>query len=332
MPQRDIIVIGGSAGSIKSLRTVVSRLPGTLPVAVFVVVHRTSLERSWLGQVLNRVGALSAAEACDGEPISQGRIYVAPSDSHLLIAEGHVHLTHGPKEGLHRPSINVTFRSAARAYGNRVAGVLLSGMLDDGASGLWEIVHRGGVSIVQHPDEAEFPSMPLVALKDVPINYKLSSVEIGDELCRLATQSAPVQPAETSFVNEVSLERFSGFTCPECRGPLYEHRAEPLEFKCRVGHVFPLRTLLQETAATQERKMYEAVVSLEEGTDLAEQAAEQADPDDRERFLAEAKQLRECALTIKKLIEKRRAFSATCDSNPDFPPREAAEEKARERF
>src|SRR5690348_11493478 len=112
MAQRDIVTIGGSAGSIESLARIVKALPPDLPAAVFIIVHRRSLENSWLAYLLNRPGALRACEAEDNEWISSGRIYVAPPDRHLVIAEGHIHLTRGPKEGLHRPSI--TRRSGLR--------------------------------------------------------------------------------------------------------------------------------------------------------------------------------------------------------------------------
>lgn len=330
MTHRDIITIGGSAGSIESLKRIVAQLPLSLHAAIFVVIHRGSLEKSWLAQVINRASQFPADEAADGERIEQGRIYLAPPDYHLLVAEDHIHLTRGPKEGLHRPSINITFRSAARAYGNRVIGVLLSGMLDDGASGLWEIVHHGGISIVQHPDEAQFPSMPIEALKDVPINYKLPSVEIGHRLVDLANQSIiPDGFQFEEFVNDVAPERFSGFTCPECRGPLYEHRKKPTEFKCRTGHVFPLRTLVEESAATQERKMYEAIVSLEEGSDMAEYAATEAEPEEKERFLAEGRQLKHHALAVRKLIQQRAALSSKAPSASPADDRSRVHTKSR---
>jgi len=310
---RNIVTIGGSAGSIESLKRIVRELPDSFPAALFVVIHRTALEKSWLGQVLSHTGPLRAGEALDNERVEVGRIYIAPPDFHLLVAEDHIHLTRGPKEGLHRPSINMTFRSAALAHQDRVIGVLLSGMLDDGASGLWEIVHHGGISIVQHPDEAQFPSMPLQALKDVPINYKLRAAEIAPRLLQLTNGRRLAESEAEDFINDILPERFSGFTCPECRGPLFEHHKTPIEFRCRTGHIFPLGTLIAESASTRERKMYEAIVSLEEGSDIAEYAAKMAEPGEKRRFLAEAQELRRCALAVRKLIEQRKA--SLCDEN-----------------
>ena len=112
---------------------------------------------------------------------------MAPADHHLIIQNDHVHLSLGPKEQHHRPCINVTFRSAALAYGDRVTGMILSGELDDGAAGLWEIKRRGGVAVVQHPEEATFPSMPLSALRDVKADYTVSIQEMGELLSRLSS-------------------------------------------------------------------------------------------------------------------------------------------------
>lgn len=305
MAKRDIIVIGGSAGSLPYLARIVSAFPSDLPAAVFVVIHLRGREKSRLAQVLGSASHLPALQAADQQRIEMGKIYVAPPDHHMLIAEGHVHLSRGPKEGLQRPSINATFRSAAHAYQSRVIGVLLSGMLDDGASGLWDIVQHHGVSIVQDPHEAQFPSMPINALVDVPINYKLKADEIGSRLVKLIATNGNLRPTEEAVINEVSREQFSGFTCPECHGPLYKVRDGPVEFRCRVGHAFPLQTLIEEATSVQERKMYEAMLSLEEGADLAEFAAGRAGAGDKEQLAAEAKQLRRHVEELQQLIAER---------------------------
>jgi len=296
---------GGSAGSIPTLTRIVCSLPTEFPAAVFVILHLRSREKSQLAEILARAGRLDAVRAHDAQRIEQGMTYVAPPDHHMVIAAGHIHLSRGPKEGLHRPSINATFRSAALAYRSRVVGVLLSGMLDDGASGLWDIVYHRGISIVQDPEEAKFPSMPINALEDVPINYKLRSQEIGPRLVDLVTSPEPFPTSEELTVNDIPPERFSGFTCPECRGALFEHRQKPPEFRCLVGHIFPLETLIEESTATQERKMYEAVVSLEEGARMAEFASKNVAGDEKKQLLSEAKQLRTHAMSIRQLVEER---------------------------
>jgi two-component system chemotaxis response regulator CheB len=302
MANRDIIAIGGSAGSFESVKQIVGELPADLPAAVFVVIHLSPRTRSYLTEILQRDSRLPVVRASEGAPIRKGTLYVAPPDRHLVISQGHIHLSRGPKEGLQRPSINVAFRSAASAYGGRVIGVLLSGMLDDGAAGIWEIARRDGITIVQDPAEAAFPSMPLNALNDATVHYTLKVSEIGGTLRRLAEEEIP-SSSKGEEAPEREMTRFSGFTCPECRGPLYEN-GKPAEFRCRVGHVLSLKTLFEEHTSTQERKLYEAIVALDEGADLAERmaASGNGEQDDLRR---EAEQLRRGANIIRKLIEER---------------------------
>ena len=242
-------------------------------------------------------------QASEGEPIQNGRIYVTPPDRHLVINEDRIHLSRGPKEGLQRPSINVAFRSAAASCGSRVVGVLLSGMLDDGAAGMWEIGKRGGVTIVQDPAEAHFPSMPLNALNDAAVHHVLPVSEIGPTLTRL-TEEEVVSTMRGNESRSRELKRFSGFTCPECRGPLYEN-GRASEFRCRVGHILSLKTLFDEHTSTQERKLYEAVVALEEGADLAERMAQDQNGVEYEELNKESEQLRRGAEMIRRLIEER---------------------------
>jgi two-component system chemotaxis response regulator CheB len=185
---RDVIVIGTSAGGVEALQSIVRGFPADFPASVFVVMHVAPRSRSILPEILTASGPLPAVHPLDGEAIKPGRIYVAPPDEHLIIEPGHVHLSFGPKERLQRPCINVSFRSAALAYGERVAGAVLTGQLDDGAAGLWDIKRRGGIAIVQNPEEAAFPSMPLSALRDIEVDYTVRLSEIAPLLVRLCTQ------------------------------------------------------------------------------------------------------------------------------------------------
>lgn len=303
MPRRDVVVIGGSAGSFDGLRTITSSLPADLQAAVFVVIHLLPRSASHLDKILGGRSALPVVKACEGMPVEMGKIYVAVPDRHLVVASDHIHVTRSPKEGLHRPSINVTFRSAAVTHRDRVIGILLSGMLDDGASGLWDIARHGGATIVQDLEEAPFPSMPQSAVQDAPVNYRLKADQISSLVVELVGGVEVSPMPQVSGTSENAPSQFSGFTCPECRGPLYKHRDKPIEFKCRVGHVFPLKTLLDEATSTQERKLYEAIVALEEGADMAEFAAEEEGRNGS--LVKEAKQLRAHAAAIRRLIEER---------------------------
>src|SRR5207244_2427388 len=167
MPGRDIIVVGASAGGVEALATLVRGLPADLPAAVFVVLHVPPHGTSVLPQILTRAGRLPAKHAVDGEAIQAGRIYVAPPDHHLLVKPGYVRVAHGPRENGHRPAVDALFRTAARTYGHRVAGVVLTGVLDDGTAGLIAVKLRGGAALVQHPDDALYDGMPRSALDNV---------------------------------------------------------------------------------------------------------------------------------------------------------------------
>jgi two-component system chemotaxis response regulator CheB len=305
MATRDIVVIGGSAGSIEAIQQILRGLPAELPAAVFVIVHLSPTVRSYMAHILARGTGMVVSEAVDGDRIEHGRVYVAQPDRHLLIANDHIHLTRGPKEGLHRPSINVTFRSAAMTYGPRVIGIVLSGLLDDGAAGLWEIAAEGGTTIVQDPEEAPFPSMPLNAIEDAKVDFRLKAAEIGKVVTELVNGKAE-PPKGKAKGGQSAQVQFMGFTCPECRGPLYtQETGGPVEFRCRVGHVLSLKTLLDEESSMQERKLYEAIVALEEGADLADFASGKVSDQEADRLRREAKQLREYSAAIRQMIENR---------------------------
>ena len=189
MANREIIVIGTSAGGVKALSTIVEQLPKDLNAAIFIVLHISPHQRSNLPEILTRAGNLNTQHPRDGEPIEHGKIYVAPPDRHLVLEHGRVRITKGPKENRFRPAIDSLFRSAAYAYGSGVVGVVLTGALDDGTAGLWAIKDRGGIAAVQDPDDAEQSSMPSSALNNVEVDYCLPVREIGKVLVTLTQGS-----------------------------------------------------------------------------------------------------------------------------------------------
>src|SRR5215207_10858312 len=193
MSGRDIVVIGTSAGGVEALRALVGGLPADFPGSVFVVMHTAPDSPGVLAQILERSGPLPAAHASNRERIRPGRVYVAPPDMHLLLEPGVMRLTRGPKENRFRPAIDPLFRSAAAVYGPRVVGIILTGGLDDGTSGLWAVKRLGGVAVVQDPDEAFMPSMPQSALEQVEGDYKLPVAEIPGGLARLASTTVAEQ-------------------------------------------------------------------------------------------------------------------------------------------
>lgn len=190
MDTRDIDVIGASAGGVQALRQLGKDLPAELQASVFIVLHiPPDGSRFLLPEILTACGALEAHAALDGEPILAERIYVAPSDQHLAIEDGHVWLRRTLKVKRFRPAIDVLFRSAAHTCASRVVGVVLTGVLHDGTRGLKAIRKCGGLAVVQDPREAEFHEMPFSAMKDLAVNYCLGISEIASLIVRLTQES-----------------------------------------------------------------------------------------------------------------------------------------------
>jgi two-component system chemotaxis response regulator CheB len=186
-----LIVVGASAGGVEAMKRLASLLPGDLPAAVLLVIHFPTSAASRLPVILERSGPLPATHAIDGEPLRAGHIFVAPPDHHLLVRRGHVLLLRGPKENGVRPAVDPLFRSAARAYGPAVVGVLLSGTLDDGSMGFLSIREHGGRTVVQDPEEAGYPGMPLSALEQDAADHVCRLSDMAPLLTRLVTEPQP---------------------------------------------------------------------------------------------------------------------------------------------
>lgn len=190
MTQRDIIVIGGSAGAIAPLRTVLHALPTEFPAVVIVVLHRTAEASNpeSLADAFRNVSTPNVHTAEDGGGLKTGHVYVAPPDRHLLLEDGLLRLEDSPKDHYVRPSIDTLFKSAASAYGRRVVAVLLSGRFGtDGTSGMWQVKEHGGVTIVQDPVTTNFDVIVRNALENVAIDYILSADEIAPRLVELTS-------------------------------------------------------------------------------------------------------------------------------------------------
>lgn len=233
---RRIIVIGASTGGPDALKKIMKDLPADFETPIFIVWHMSAAMNGVLPQILNDKNTARVAHARDGEQIRLNRIYVAPPDKHLIIENNIMRITHGPKENRFRPAIDPLFRSAANYFGNRVIGVILSGALDDGTTGLWTIKRYGGITVVQDPIDAEVPSMPESALREVKIDYCLPASKIAHLLLRLCQE--PVMPMaipkdeltkkEIAIADEkkdrsidiLNFGELSPYTCPECHGVL----------------------------------------------------------------------------------------------------------------
>ncbi|HEY6758246.1 MAG TPA: chemotaxis protein CheB [Baekduia sp.] len=278
-PAIDVVAIGASAGGLQPLRTIVAALPDDLPATVLVVVHVSATGTSVLPQILQRGTGMDVPIADDGIPLRAGRIIVAPPDRHLLVEDGRVRLSRGPRENGHRPAIDPLLRSLADAYGPRAAGVILSGTRDDGALGLAELKRAGGIAIVQDPDEAEYPSMPSSAMQATAVDAALTAARLAPALVALACGrelplAAPDRaPAPLFPTGGTPLT----ITCPDCGGILTEEDTPGvIHFRCQVGHAFSARSLLAHHAEGVERAMWTAARSLDDRATLLTRLADRA--------------------------------------------------------
>lgn len=274
MPNRDIVTIGGSAGSFNALRDIVAELPADLPATVLIVLH-VGNGPSILPAILNETGKLPASFALDGEGAEKGRIYVAPPDRHLLIEDGLIVVWRGPRENSSRPAIDPLFRSAAAAHGPRVIGVILSGALSDGTAGLVAVKRCGGVTVVQDPADADHPSMPQSAIDAVTVDHIKPSFAIGKLIVRLVQETAgPHVSVPSDIQQEVDVashgmmdtwERVAPvehdapvFSCPDCGGPLTIVEDRIARFRCAVGHAHTVDTLLSTKSRELEHALWVA--------------------------------------------------------------------------
>lgn len=255
MATKDIIVIGSSAGGVEALQRLCAALPADLPAAVFVAQHLSPSAKSVLPQLLARAGPLPAVSPADGAAIEHGRVYVAGPDLHMLVRRDRVLMRRGPYENRTRPAVNALFRSAAIAFGSRVIGVVLTGLLDDGTDGLIAIKAAGGTSVIQDPDDAEWPSMPRNALKRDHVDASVPIDRLAELLVRLVGEEAgPSIPLPTEYCTEdrIAAQEFavvepeivtpgepSHISCPDCGGVLNQIKADnELRFRCQIGHAF----------------------------------------------------------------------------------------------
>jgi two-component system chemotaxis response regulator CheB len=314
-----IVVVGASAGGVEALSAFAKSLPPDLDAAVLVVLHLSATARSVLPQILSRAQTLGATYPKDGQKIQTGRIYVAPPDQHLMVNGERMTLNRGPRVNGCRPAVDPLFRSAAVHFRDRAIGVILSGSLDDGSEGLRAIREAGGIAIVQSIEDSAFTGMPSSAIQAANPDYILAAHEMGPLIGKLLATKTEPSAAPTEAVIELSIEEMQGgpdatkelgpvseFACPECGGSLWEITDQKnFRFRCRVGHAYSAKHLLDEQTVCFDRALWTALRALRERTDLSKRLAKRfrgINPRTAERYETQALQSEEEANQLFQLM------------------------------
>jgi two-component system, chemotaxis family, protein-glutamate methylesterase/glutaminase len=300
-----VVAVGASAGGVEALRDLMSLLPSSLRACILVVLHVPSNSPSALPSILRRVCDLPVRQAEDGERLRAGVVLVARPDHHLVVADGHVLLTRGPRENGHRPAVDVLFRSAARARGPRALGIVLSGALDDGAAGSVTITSQGGRVAVQDFGEALYDSMPRSAARAVGRVDQLTVAGLAELTSAWAAGLGDDRPHDEDehpqITKEVGMASMdpdamhdlvrpgmpSGFGCPDCAGALFQlEEGNLVRYRCRVGHAWSADSLLARQAVDLEGALWVALRSLEEKAALNAKLGERANGQGHDRTAA----------------------------------------------
>jgi two-component system chemotaxis response regulator CheB len=354
MAKRDIVVVGASAGGVSALIEFVKSIPENFTGSIFVVLHIPPSSPSNLPAILTRAGLLKAIHPKDGEKIKPGRIYVAPPDHHMLLEGTSVLVKKGPEENRFRPSIDALFRSAAYVYGPRTIGIVLSGLLNDGTSGLWSIKRMGGLTIIQKPEDADYPSMPVNVLHYVKVDYSVPAVQIGALIGKL-TLEKPFKKVKVSKKDmhllrmEVIISKqdnafemgimdmgeITPFTCPECHGVLVRLvEGKFIRFRCHTGHAYTASTLLADVSKVVEETLWAAMRGLEETTLLLKQIAnhfkKQKLTEAADIFLKKAAMTTRRARVIHDSVFKQEHLSEDMRHTPKTEPKKRAGKKSAE--
>lgn len=334
MARRDIIVVGASAGGVEALTVLLKTLPTDLHASVLIVLHIPEHSKSRLNEILQRETSLKVKFAEDGEIITQNKIYIASASRHMLVEEGKITLGNGPKENRFRPSVDALFRSAAYSYRSRVIGILLSGAMDDGNSGLWTIKHLGGVAVVQQETEAIFPQMIKNAKYHVEIDHEVPIIEMAALLSRIVNDGPPSDIKELSEEEarliklemivakrdnayELKLLEYGDFTpvtCPECHGALVQLKeGRIIRYRCHTGHAFTVSSLLAGVSENINNQLWQAMKGMEENSILLEKLSGLFDASGHDviskSYIAKSDEFKKKARMIHTMIEEHEQVS-----------------------
>ena len=282
---KNIVTVGASAGGISAVSRLCAGFSEDMDAAIFIVIHvsKGSLIEIVLRQI-QKGCKLPCKIPADGESIKNGHVYLAPPDHHMMLEPGKIAVRNGAYENHWRPSVDVLFRTAAAAYDSCVTGIILTGMLDDGSSGMVAIKRSGGRCMVQDPEEAEFSDMPSNVISNVEVDYKGSLDEIGYVLSDLYTRTECEKgnvPEDIKLEAGITLRMSSNsdeleklgplthFTCPGCGGSLVKIQNDNVSrYRCYTGHSFTEKSLYEEQLKASEESLWVAIRMMEERKNL----------------------------------------------------------------
>jgi two-component system chemotaxis response regulator CheB len=276
-----IVVIGASAGGLNALAEMVKSLQKGLDVAYCIVLH---LSRKGIGDfVVHRLSQATSMHCSlveDKGLIKKDSIYIARPNQHMLVKDNRFILGGGPEENRFRPSIDVLFRSAAVSYSSHAIGVILSGMLDDGTAGMWAIKRSGGTCVVQDPNQAEYPEMPLSIVNNMEADHVVKLEEIGPLITKIEKlkrgrrkpvpkdvklESAIAEQTAVSIDTIEEIGNTSVFACPDCGGNLWELKNDIIKrYRCHIGHAYSEKDLVVKQAETASNTLWVALRMMEE--------------------------------------------------------------------
>ena len=317
----DTIVVGGSAGSLSALKTILGGLPGDLPATVLVCQHLSLVSETDASVLLQPYSALPVRQAREQDPLRPGEVLLAPPDVHMMMGRDHVHLRRGAHENNFRPAIDPLFRSAAVYRATRAVAVVLSGLLDDGAAGARAVARTGGTVLVQDPFEADYPDMPMAALDAVPEAQSRPLSEIAGVLTALVGEAAAPAPAipwriglemkiagleGAGMKNESKLGTLSPFNCPHCDGVLWEIEDGPMiRYRCHTGHGYTEQALSRAQQQALDHQLFSTLRAHRGRAELLRRMATRAGDAGREMMQKRADLVEEDAERLEAIIRQR---------------------------
>lgn len=315
------ITVGASAGGLNAATELISQLTEDMHVAVIVCLH---LSKVGLGDFLihrlQKYTPYKCTMAIHGDKIQANTIYLAPPDEHLLINEDEIILGTGPAENRWRPSIDVLFRSVAAHHGEKAIGIILTGYLNDGTSGMLAIKRSGGYCIVQDPNQAEFPDMPLSVLENMEADFCVPLKQMGSTIQHIIKHAdikwiSPPDDVVTEAklaenaainINQVSeLGDYAMLSCPDCGGGLWQVKNDKIDrFRCHVGHAYSRENFLIKQSENIEGTLWVALRMMEERRNLLKSISEKETSKGLQRLgLTHEQRAEEIEVHIKKLKE-----------------------------